>query len=208
MATRIRLQRHGKKRHPIYHIVITDQRSKRDGRFIKKIGVYNPNTNPAIINLDFEEALKWVMKGAQPSETARAILSYKGVMIKKHLLTGVSKGAFSEEEAEKRFEDWLKQKEQQIKEKEANLDKQKIKEEETRLEKEKIKNKEREKALIEKSKELEKQAEETPAEETPAEETPAEETPAEETPAEETPAEETPAEEAPAEETPAEEAPA
>ena len=107
MATRIRLQRHGKKRNAIYHIVIADQRSKRDGRFIKKIGIYNPNTNPATIDLDFNEALSWLMKGAQPSETARAILSYKGVLMKKHLLVGVSKGAFSEEEAEKRFADCL-----------------------------------------------------------------------------------------------------
>ena len=101
MATRIRLQRHGKKKLPIYHIVVSDQRSKRDGRFIQKLGIYNPNTNPAKIDLNFDSALAWIMKGAQPSDTVRAILSYKGVMMKKHLMVGVSKGAFSEQEAEK-----------------------------------------------------------------------------------------------------------
>ena len=103
MATRIRLQRFGRKSRPIFHIVVADSRSKRDGRKIEKLGVYNPNTNPATIDLNFDSALTWVMKGAQPSDTARAILSYKGVMMKKHLMTGVAKGAFSEEEAENRF---------------------------------------------------------------------------------------------------------
>ena len=143
MATRIRLQRHGRKGKPVYNIVIADQRSPRDGKFIEKLGIYNPNTNPAIINLNFDSTLNWMMKGAQPSDTVRAILSYKGILMKKHLLVGVSKGAFSEEEAEKRFADWLEKKEKQIEEKKANLDKQKIKEEEARLEKEKNKNKEK-----------------------------------------------------------------
>ena len=103
MATRIRLQRHGKKGKPVYNIVVADQRSPRDGKYIEKLGIYNPNTNPALINLDFDSTLDWMMKGAQPSDTAKAILSYKGILMKKHLLEGVRKGAFNEEEAEKRF---------------------------------------------------------------------------------------------------------
>jgi len=103
MATRIRLQRHGKKGKPVYNIVVADQRSPRDGKYIEKLGIYNPNTNPALINLDFDSTLDWMMKGAQPSDTAKAILSYKGILMKKHLLEGVRKGAFNEEEAEKRI---------------------------------------------------------------------------------------------------------
>ena len=95
MATKIRLRRGGKKRNPIYQIIVIDSRKKREGKFIEKLGTYNPNTNPASINLKFSETLDWIMKGAQPTNTARAILSYKGVMHKKHLLVGVRKGAFS-----------------------------------------------------------------------------------------------------------------
>ena len=121
MATRIRLQRHGRKGKPVYNIVIADQRSPRDGKFIEKLGIYNPNTNPAIINLDFDSTLNWIMKGAQPSDTVRAILSYKGIIMKKHLLEGVKKGAFSEEEAEKRFTAWMEEKNQKVANKSANL---------------------------------------------------------------------------------------
>jgi small subunit ribosomal protein S16 len=121
MATRIRLQRHGRKGKPVYNIVIADQRSPRDGKFIEKLGIYNPNTNPATINLDFESTLDWMMKGAQPSDTVRAILSYKGIMMKKHLLEGVRKGAFSEEEAEKRFTSWMEGKNQKVADKSANV---------------------------------------------------------------------------------------
>ena len=96
MATKIRLQRHGKKRRPFYHIVIADSRAKRDGKFIEKIGTYNPNTKPATIDLNFDSALSWLQKGAIPTDTARAILSHKGVLYKKHLLDGVKKGAFDE----------------------------------------------------------------------------------------------------------------
>lgn len=110
MATKIRLGRHGKKGYPFYHIIVADSRSPRDGRFIAKIGTYNPNTNPATIELDFDQALTWINKGAQPTDTCRAILSYKGVMYKKHLLGGVAKGAFTEAEAEARFEKWMKEK--------------------------------------------------------------------------------------------------
>ncbi|MDG1881254.1 MAG: 30S ribosomal protein S16 [Schleiferiaceae bacterium] len=107
MATRIRLQRHGRKGRPIYTIVAADSRSKRDGRNIENLGQYNPNTNPATIRLDFDRTLDWIMKGAVPSDTARAILKYKGVMMKKHLLIGVRKGALTPEQAEDRFEKWM-----------------------------------------------------------------------------------------------------
>ena len=123
MATRIRLQRHGKKGKPVYNIVIADQRSPRDGKFIEKLGIYNPNTNPATINLNFDSALNWMMKGAQPSDTVKAILSYKGILMKKHLLEGVRKGAFSEEEAEKRFTAWMEGKNKKVADKSAKISK-------------------------------------------------------------------------------------
>ena len=107
MATRIRLQRHGRKGRPIFTIVVADSRSKRDGKNIENLGQYNPNTNPATITLNFDRTLEWVMKGAIPSDTARAILKYKGVMMKKHLLKGVLKGALTEEQAEERYEKWM-----------------------------------------------------------------------------------------------------
>ena len=106
MATKIRLQRNGRKGYAYYHIVIADSRAPRDGRFVERIGSYNPNTNPAAIDLNFERALYWVMCGAQPTDTVRNILSGEGVLLKKHLLGGVQKGAFNEAEAEKRFEAW------------------------------------------------------------------------------------------------------
>lgn len=114
MATKIRLARHGKKGHPFYHIVIADSRAPRDGKYIEKLGTYNPNTNPASIELDFDSALAWVQKGAQPTDTAKAILSYKGVMMKKHLLDGVKKGAFTVEVAEEKFQVWQASKEAKV----------------------------------------------------------------------------------------------
>lgn len=110
MATKIRLARHGKKGYPVYHIVVADSRSPRDGKFIEKLGTYNPNTNPASIELNFESAVRWIGVGAQPTDTARAILSYKGVMHMHHLLGGVKKGAFTMEVAEERFAAWSKEK--------------------------------------------------------------------------------------------------
>lgn len=107
MATKIRLQRHGRKGYAFYHIVVADSRAPRDGKFIEKLGTYNPNTNPATIDLNFEQALKWVLSGAQPTDTARNILSDKGVYLKKHLLGGVAKGAFSEAVADQKFNEWL-----------------------------------------------------------------------------------------------------
>ncbi|MEN8137141.1 MAG: 30S ribosomal protein S16 [Bacteroidota bacterium] len=114
MATRIRLQRHGRKARPFYHIVVADTRSKRDGRYIEKLGIYNPITNPATIELDFDSAVNWMMKGAEPSDTAKRILSYKGVLLKKHLLEGARKGALTEEQVEAKFEAWLKEKEAKL----------------------------------------------------------------------------------------------
>ena len=143
MSTRIRLQRHGKKRKPVYNIGVADQRSPRDGKFIEKLGIYNPNTNPATINLDFDRTLDWMMKGAQPSDTARSILSYKGILMKKHLLEGVRKGAFNEEEAEKRFTAWMEGKNQKVADKSQSVLKAKEDAKKDVLETEKAKNEER-----------------------------------------------------------------
>ena len=110
MSVKIRLQRHGKKGKPFYWIVAADARAKRDGKYLEKLGTYNPNTNPATIDLDIDGSVKWLQNGAQPTDTARALLSYKGVLLKHHLAGGVSKGAFSEEDAEKKFQVWLDEK--------------------------------------------------------------------------------------------------
>ncbi|MCB0496215.1 MAG: 30S ribosomal protein S16 [Cyclobacteriaceae bacterium] len=123
MAVKIRLARRGRKARAMYDIVVADSRSPRDGRFIEKLGNYNPNTNPATIVLNEESAFDWVMKGAQPTDTARAILSYRGVMMKKHLQVGVNKGAISQEEADKRYAEWLKAKENKIQKKVEGLSK-------------------------------------------------------------------------------------
>ncbi len=114
MATRIRLQRHGKKGKAFFHIVAADSRAKRDGKFIEKLGTYNPNTNPATIDINFENTLKWVQTGAEMSDTARAILSYKGVLYKNHLINGVKKGALTAEQVEAKFNAWLAEKDAKI----------------------------------------------------------------------------------------------
>lgn len=216
MPTKIRLQRRGKKGQPYYHIVIADGRAPRDGRFIEKIGSYNPVTKPASIDLDIEKALQWLQNGAQPTDTARAILSFKGVMYKNHLIKGVQKGAMTMEQADAKFEAWMKSKEEGIL--------QKAKQEE-------LNKKDKKKKLLENEMKIneaiaarvaEKRAAKVAAEnvqpaveiikaeaepalpEVPAEEVPVvTETPAEETPeVTEAPAEETPdVTEAPAEET-------
>jgi len=110
MPVKIRLAKHGKKGYAFYHIVVADSRAPRDGKFIEKIGVYNPNTNPATIDLSLDKAIEWLQKGAQPTDTASNILSHKGVLMKKHLLDGVKKGAFDEAAAETKFEAWMKEK--------------------------------------------------------------------------------------------------
>lgn len=110
MAVKIRLARHGKKNSPFYSIVVADAHAPRDGKFIERIGSYNPCTNPATIELDADKAFEWLNKGAQPSDTCRRILSYKGVLLRKHLMGGVQKGAFSQEVADAKLEAWLQEK--------------------------------------------------------------------------------------------------
>ena len=125
MSVKIRLQRHGSKGRPFFHIVVADSRARRDGRFIEKLGIYNPITNPATIELNVDSAVQWLNNGAQPTDTARAILSYKGALYKKHLQGGVAKGAFSAEEADKKFAAWLESKESKVQGKVEGLSKSK-----------------------------------------------------------------------------------
>ncbi len=121
MAVKIRLQRHGKKDAAFFHVVAADGRAPRDGAFIEKLGTYNPNTNPATIDLNFEATLKWVMNGAVPTDTCNAILSYKGILMKKHLLEGVKKGALTEAQVEERFAKWADAKNLKISSKKDDL---------------------------------------------------------------------------------------
>lgn len=174
MATKIRLQRHGRKSYAFYSIVVADSRAPRDGKFIEKLGTYNPNTDPATIDLNFDKALSWVLKGAQPTDTARSILSREGVYMKKHLLGGVAKGAFGEAEAEAKFEAWKQNKQQGLANLKAKQDEAKRADAKARLEAEKKVNEAKAKELAEKkaAEEAAKKAEEAPAEEAaPAEET-------------------------------------
>jgi len=121
MPVKIRLQRHGKKGKPFYWIVAADSRSKRDGRYLEKLGTYNPNTNPATIDLNIDHSVQWLQKGAQPTDTARAILSYSGVLLKKHLIEGVTKGALTPEQVEEKFNAWVAEKATAIDQKKNNL---------------------------------------------------------------------------------------
>ncbi|WP_396632314.1 30S ribosomal protein S16 [Maribacter sp. R86514] len=123
MPVKIRLQRHGKKGKPFYWVVAADARAKRDGKFLEKLGIYNPNTNPATIELDVDSSVKWLQNGAQPTDTAKAILSYRGVLLKHHLLGGVRKGALTEEQAEEKFNAWVTEKEAAIADKVGGIDK-------------------------------------------------------------------------------------
>ena len=123
MPVKLRLQRHGKKGKPFYWIVAADARSKRDGRFLEKLGTYNPNTNPAQIELNVDGAVQWLEKGAQPTDTTRAILSHEGVLLKKHLAGGVRKGALTEEQAEEKFQAWVTEKQAKIDAKKSDLQK-------------------------------------------------------------------------------------
>ena len=228
MPVRIRLQRHGKKGKPFYWIVAADGRAKRDGRYLEKIGTYNPNTNPASVELDVDRAVKWLENGAQPSDTARTLLSYRGAMIKHHLNGGVKKGAFSQEEADKRFATWLEEKQAKIQMKIDGLDKDEATELAQRLEAEKAVNQKRiadlsAAAKVEETTEGEAtegeateataeasiedaSADETPgAEEIKVEETPAEEPVVEASATDEPKTEEAPTEEVKNEDTPAEE---
>jgi len=180
MPVKIRLARHGRKRHAFYHIVVADSRSPRDGKYIERIGSYNPNTNPATIDLDFDKALTWLGNGAQPTDTAKAILSYKGVLMKKHLLEGVKKGAFDEAEAEKRFQTWLTSKQSKIQAKIDGLKGKVAADAQASLDREIQINKERAEALAKKNAELAAEAAQAaaPAEEPAAEADEAPEAPA------------------------------
>jgi small subunit ribosomal protein S16 len=140
MSVKIRLQRHGKKGKPFYWIVAADARAKRDGRYLEKLGTYNPNTNPATVNLDVDGAVKWLQNGAQPTDTAKTILSYKGAMLKNHLVGGVRKGALTEEQAEEKFQAWLEEKAGKVASKEENVAKEKSEAKAKALEAEKAVN--------------------------------------------------------------------
>lgn len=185
MPVKIRLARHGRKARPIYHVVVADSRAPRDGRYIEKLGLYNPNTDPATLDLDFEKALDWLQKGAQPTDTCRSLLSREGVLMKKHLLDGAKKGAFSEEEAEKRFEAWLKDKKAKLQGEVEKVEKAKADAEKEALEREVKVNADRAAEIAKRKAEAEPET--APAEETAETEEPAAEA---EAPAEEPAAEE------------------
>lgn len=205
MAVKIRLARRGRKKRAMYDVVIADARAPRDGRFIEKIGTYNPNTDPASINIDDNKAFDWVMKGAQPTDTVRAMLSYRGVMFRKHLQVGVDKGAISQEEADKKLAAWVETKESKISGKTDQLAKSKADARTARLEAEAKVSAARAEAIAAKNVVVEEVVEEA-VEETVAAEAPAvEEAVAEEAPVAEAPVvEEAPA---PVEEVVAEAAP-
>src|SRR5882757_7249272 len=184
MATKIRLQRHGKKGKPFYYIVVADARAPRDGRFIERLGSYNPNTNPATIDINFDKTLDWVNDGAQPTDTCRAILSYKGVMYKKHLQGGVKKGAITEEQAEAKFAEWLDQKEGKITGKKTDLTSAKDTARKAALVAEAKKKEEKAASIAPKNTPpVEEVEEEAPVAEAEVDETPVAEAAAEETPA-------------------------
>ncbi len=173
MPVKIRLARHGRKKRAFYYIVAADSRAPRDGRYIERIGSYNPNTDPATIDLNFDKALKWLQNGAIPTDTCRAILSYKGVLYKNHLLKGVAKGALTEEEAENKFNSWMKDKEQKIQAKKDKLKAASKAEKESRLKIEEEINKARAEELAAKqtpAEEVSEESEEPVAEETVTEE--------------------------------------
>ena len=181
MATKIRLQRHGRKGYAYYPIVIADSRAPRDGRFIERIGSYNPNTNPATISLNFDRALYWIEVGAIPTDTVRSILSKEGVMLMKHLKGGVKKGAFTEEEAQKKFEAWKADRQKALDAKKANLSAKKAEDVKARLEAEKAVNKKKAEEVARKKAEAlaAQEAEAKAAEGENAEAAPAEEAAAE-----------------------------
>ena len=176
MAVKIRLQRHGKKNFAFFHIVVADSRSPRDGRFIEQIGSYNPNTNPANIVLDFDKALAWIKVGAQPTLTARRILSYEGVLLRQHLDGGVAKGALTQAEADKKWNDWKAERDAKIEAKKSGIKNAAIEAKKVAKEAEAKVNAARAEAIAKKAAELAaKQAEEAAAAaaeaEAPAEET-------------------------------------
>ncbi|MBS7291131.1 MAG: 30S ribosomal protein S16 [Candidatus Cryptobacteroides sp.] len=175
MAVKIRLQRHGKKNFAFFHIVVADTRAPRDGRYIEQIGSYNPNTNPATIILNSERALAWLNVGAEPSLVARRILSYEGVLLRKHLQGGVAKGALTQEQADAKFAAWKAQKDAKVAAKKEGLSKNAAAAAKAAIEAEAKVNQERAEALAAKKAEAEaaaaaaKAAEEAAAAEAPAE---------------------------------------
>ena len=196
MPVKIRLQRHGKKGKPFYWIVAADARSKRDGKYLEKLGTYNPNFNPAQIDLDIDGTVKWLQNGAQPTDTAKSILSYRGAMLKNHLVGGVRKGALTEEQAEAKFQAWVDDKTSKVDAKKSDLEKAKDAEVTRIFEAEKATNEARiaaaapvvEEVIEEAAPIVEEAAPEVVAEEAPAVEAAAEEAPAVEAAAEEAPA--------------------
>ena len=191
MATKIRLQRHGRKNYAFYPIVIADSRAPRDGRFIERIGSYNPNTNPATVTLNFERALYWLNVGAQPTDTVRSILSNEGVLLMKHLQGGVKKGAFDEAEAQRRFDAWKQQRQANVDALKADMASKKEIALKARLEAEEAVNKSKAEAVAKKKAEIAAaeaakaaEAAEAAAAEAAAAEAATEETPAEEAAAE------------------------
>ena len=189
MATKLRLQRRGRKNHPFYQIIVADSRAPRDGKYIERIGSYNPNTNPATITLDFERALHWLQTGAEPTDTVRNILSREGVLMKKHLLGGVAKGAFTEEEADRKYEEWLANKQKTVESIKSADDEKQRAEDKARLDAEKKSNQARADELAKKKAEIVAQLEAEKAAKAPkVEEAPAEEP--KEAPIEEAPAKE------------------
>lgn len=199
MATRIRLQRHGKKNKAFFHLVAADSRAKRDGKFIEKLGTYNPNTNPATIDINFEKTLTWVQNGAEMSDTARAILSYKGVLYKNHLIKGVKKGALTAEQVEIKFAEWLAEKDAKVTGKKDSLSKKADEDKASRLKAEIAVNEAKAKEIEAKNtveEEVVEEAEETATESVESvEEVASEETATEEQPASEEATEEPASEE-------------
>ncbi len=216
MAVKIRLARRGRKKLAMYDVVVADARAPRDGRFIEKIGTYNPNAPVAAIELDNEKAFTWLMNGAQPTDTVKAMLSYRGILYRKHLQIGVIKGALTQDEADKKLQEWVDKKGVKIEGKEKELADKVAADKKARLDAETKVNEARAEAIRKRQEEaaaaanpqVEEEVTEATAEETPAAEAPAEETPkTEEAPKAEAPAEEAPKEEAPKEEAKTEEAP-
>jgi len=210
MPVRIRLQRHGKKGKPFYWVVAADSRSKRDGKFLEKLGIYNPNTNPATVEIDVDSAVTWLQNGAQPTDTARTLLSRKGALLKHHLVKGVAKGALTEEQVEERFAAWLAEKDAANTAEVSALNKEKEAAKAKALEAEKEANEKRAAEIAaanapepEVVEEAAEEVAETPVAEAPVAEEVAEEV-AEAPVAEEAAAEEAPAEESSEEEKPAE----
>ncbi len=200
MPVRIRLQRHGKKGKPFYWVVAADSRSKRDGKFLEKLGIYNPNTNPATVEINVDSAVKWLQNGAQPTDTARTLLSRKGALLKHHLVKGAAKGALTEEQVEERFAAWLAEKDAANTAEVSALNKEKEAAKAKALEAEKEANEKRA-AEIAAANAPEPEVVEEAAEEASGEvaEAPVADEAAEEAPAEEAPEEESSEEEKPAE---------